>query len=69
METNAKWVADLMKSDGIKPEQITTELALAYLDEVGRKIKLFQSIYLTRNGARDAIQSRVGDLLKIGGGA
>ena len=69
METNAKWVADLMRADGVKPEQITTELALAYLDEVGRKIKLFQSICLTRNGAREAMQSHVRELLKIEGGA
>jgi hypothetical protein len=52
---HAQWVADLMKADGVKPEQVTTELVMAYFDEVGRKIKSIQSIYLTRNGAKQAM--------------
>ena len=66
METNntAKWVADLMRADKVTPEMVTPELALAYFDEVGRRIKKIQTIYLTRAGARAAMQSRVLSLLR-----
>ena len=57
--THAQWVADLMAADGIKPEQVTPELALAYLAIVGRKIVQIQSTYLTRIGAKTALQQLV----------
>jgi hypothetical protein len=57
--THAQWVADLMAADGIKPEQVTPELALAYLAIVGRKIVQIQSTYLTRVGAKTALQELV----------
>jgi hypothetical protein len=57
--THAQWVADLMAADGIKPEQITPELALAYLEIVGRKIQQIQNTYLTRVGAKTALQELV----------
>jgi hypothetical protein len=57
MSTNAhaQWVADLMAADGIKPEQVTPDIALAYLAIVGRKIQQIQSTYLTRVGAKPAL--------------
>jgi hypothetical protein len=61
MDTNtyAKWVADLMAADGIKPEQVTPEIALAYLEVVGRKIQQIQNTYLTRVGAKTALQQYI----------
>jgi len=61
MDTNtyAKWVADLMEADGIKPEQVTPEIALAYLAVVGRKIQQIQNTYLTRVGAKTALQQYI----------
>jgi hypothetical protein len=56
---HARWVADLMDADGIKPEQVTPELAMAYLDIVGRKIVSIQNTYLTRVGAKKALQDLV----------
>ena len=61
MDTNtyATWVADLMEADGIKPEQVTPEIALAYLAVVGRKIQQIQNTYLTRVGAKTALQQYI----------
>jgi hypothetical protein len=61
MDTNtyAKWVADLMEADGIKPHQVTPEIALAYLAVVGRKIQQIQNTYLTRVGAKTALQQYI----------
>lgn len=59
MKNKAQWVADMMKADGVKPEMITAELVMAYFDAVGRKINKIQSVYLTRNGARDAMQKHL----------
>lgn len=56
LEIKAQWVADLMKADGVQPEQITEELCLAYMDEVGRRIEKIRNIYLTRNGAKEALE-------------
>lgn len=55
----AKWVASLMRADGVKPEQVTTELAMAYMDAVGKKITMIQETYLTRNGGKEAMQSNI----------
>jgi hypothetical protein len=57
--THAQWVADLMAADGIKPEQVTPEIALAYLAVVGRKIEQIQNVYLTRAGAKTALQQYI----------
>ena len=57
--THAQWVADLMAADGIKPEQVTPEIALAYLAIVGRKIQQIQNAYLTRIGAKTALQQYI----------
>jgi len=59
MKNKAKWVSDLMAADGVKPEQVTPELAMAYMVTVGKKIEAIQNTYLTRNGARDAIQTAI----------
>ncbi len=65
MDANkAKWVADLMKADGVTPEMVTPELTLAYFDEVGRRIEKLQSTYLTRTGAKEAMQSHILTLCK-----
>ena len=45
--TKAQWVADMMQADGVKPEQLTPELALAYMAAIGKKIVKMQSTYLT----------------------
>lgn len=59
MIAKAKWMADLMLSDGIKPEQLTEELIFAYMDSITRKINAMQSCYLTnaayRNNMRDFV--------------
>jgi hypothetical protein len=57
--THAQWVADLMAADGIKPEQVTPDLALAYLAVVGQKIQQIQNVYLTRVGAKTALQQYI----------
>lgn len=60
--TQAKWIADLMIKDGVTPEnfkEFGEELLLAYADEVTRKIKRIQGIYLTSNGAKDAMINAV----------
>jgi hypothetical protein len=48
-----------MAADGIKPEQVTPDIALAYLAVVGRKIEQIQTTYLTRVGAKTALQELV----------
>ncbi len=55
----AKWVADLMAADGVKAEQVTPELAIAYAEAIELKITAIQSTYLARNGAKEAMQSTV----------
>ena len=59
LQNKAQWVADMMKKDGVTPEQVTPELALAYMDAIGSKIQSIQNTYLTRNGAKDAMQSHI----------
>ena len=55
----AEWIASLMKTDGVSPKQVTPELAMAYMDAVGKKITMMQETYLTRNGGKEAMQSNV----------
>ena len=64
LKRKAQWVADLMKADKVTAEMVTPELALAYFDEVGRRIARIQSIYLTRNDAKEAIQRRILSILR-----
>jgi hypothetical protein len=59
LKSKAQWVADLMKADKVTPEMVTPELALAYFDEAGRRIAKIQSTYLTRQGAKEAMQARI----------
>lgn len=63
LQLKAKWVSELMKADGVKPEQVTPEMALAYMDAIGKKIQAIQNKYLTNPKARESLQlSVLGDL-------
>jgi hypothetical protein len=64
LQNNAQWVANLMKADGVNAESVTTELSLAYLEEVGRKIAKIQNAYLTNPDARKSIIELVYSSLK-----
>lgn len=55
----AEWVARLMQKDGIKPDQFSQELVLAYMDIISEKIKMIQGIYLTKVGAKETLQNLV----------
>lgn len=55
----ARWVADLMMADNVKPEQVTPELAIAYMDEISKKITAIQSAYLTRIDGRNVMQKTI----------
>lgn len=57
LQAKAKWVADLMRADGINSSQVTPDVALAYMEEIGRRIQKIQNTYLTRTGARDVFQA------------
>ena len=59
MNSKAQWVADMMKADGVTPEQVTPELAIAYMQRISKKIEAIQNTYLTRVGAKEAMQSTV----------
>ncbi len=55
----AKWVADMMAADGVCAEPVTPELAIAYMDAIGRKITKIQSTYLTQDRAKESMQDFV----------
>lgn len=59
LKRKAQWVADLMQADKVTPEMVTPEMALAYMDEAGRRIATIQNIYLTHDGAKEAMRSTV----------
>jgi len=59
LKSKAQWVADLMKADKVTAEMVTPDLAIAYFDEAGRRILKMQSTYLTRQGAKEAMQAKV----------
>lgn len=59
LNRKAQWVADMMQTDGVKPEQITEKLVMAYMEAIGRKIQAIQTTYLTRNGAKEAMADYV----------
>ena len=59
MNSKAQWVADMMKADGVTPEQVTPELAIAYMQRISKKIEAIQNTYLTRVGAKEAMQKTV----------
>ena len=67
----AHWVAQLMKADGVTADkfegaddELFGEACLAYMDAIGRKIEMIQSTYLTRVGAKQAMQSAVLNMCK-----
>ena len=55
----AQWVCDLMKQDGVKPEQLTDELCIAYLHTVNRKIEIIQNKLLTDQNAKKEFTSAI----------
>jgi len=57
LKIKAQWAADMMAADGVTPEQFTEELAMAYMEAIGKKIESIQNKYLTRVGATDALQT------------
>ena len=62
MMKTAKWMADLMKADGITPAEFSampSEMIEAYGDAIAKKIEAIQAIYLTRQGAKQAMADRV----------
>jgi hypothetical protein len=59
LQAKAKWVADMMKADGLSADQITEELCLAYFASLGKKIVQIQNIYLARNGAKQAMTNHI----------
>ena len=52
LTNKAQWVCDLMKQDGVKPEQVTDEMCIAYLQTVNKKIQMIQSKLLTDQNAK-----------------
>jgi hypothetical protein len=59
MSSKAKWVADMMKADGVTPEMITQDLIMAYFDAIGKKIESIQNAVMTRPEARAALEKAV----------
>ena len=62
MKNTAKWVSDLMKADGVTPEQFASmpiDMIESYMMTIAKKIEAIQSIYLTRNGAQEVMANRV----------
>jgi uncharacterized NAD-dependent epimerase/dehydratase family protein len=59
MVSKAKWVADLMKSDGVTADQLTNDLINAYMQTIATKIAAIQNTYLTRVGAKSSLESSV----------
>jgi hypothetical protein len=59
MISKAKWMADLMLADGVKPERLDDELILAYMDAITRKINSLQAAYLTNANFKKNIQEFV----------
>ena len=64
IKSKAQWVADLMKADKVTPEMVTPELALAYFDEVGRRIEKMQTEYLTNRATRAKFQAAILGLVR-----
>ena len=70
LQAKAKWCADLMRADGITAEHVAEmteeqkhDLAMAYMQEVGRKIQAIQGIYLTRTGAKECLHQFIATTL------
>jgi len=63
MNRKAQWVADMMKADGVTPEQVTPELSIAYMQRICKKIEAIQNTYLTRVGAKEAMQDMVASVI------
>lgn len=70
LQAKAKWCADLMRADGITAEHVATltedqkhDLAMSYMEAVGRKIQAIQGIYLTRTGAKECLHQFIATTL------
>jgi hypothetical protein len=70
LQAKAKWCADLMRADGITAEHVAKlteeqkhDLAMAYMEAVGRKIQAIQNIYLTRVGAKECLHQFIATTL------
>ena len=48
-----------MAADGVKPSQVTPELAMAYMAEIGKRIEKAQNIYMTNSAARQSMQLNI----------
>lgn len=64
MMMKAKWVADMMHTDGLTAEMMNDPEFLAmsteaYLAGIGKKIQKIQSQYLSNPLAREAMQRQV----------
>ena len=66
MESKAKWVADMMKADGITMEMVSKmtelekiEMSMAYMAAIGRKIQQIQDKYRSSTEAKMAMQKQV----------
>ena len=66
MESKAKWVAEMMKEDGITAEHVNKmteaekiEMAMAYMAAIGRKIQQIQDKYRSSTDAKMAMQKQV----------
>jgi len=59
LTNKAQWVCDLMKQDGVKPEQVTDEMCIAYLQTVNRKIQIIQSKLLTDQNAKKEFSKKI----------
>ena len=57
LKNKAQWVAQLMKADGVTADQLTPEIIMAYLDEVGRRIEKMQTEYLTKPKVREGFDA------------
>ena len=64
LQAKAQWCTDLMRADKITAEHVATlteeqkhDLAMSYMEAVGRKIQAIQGIYLTRTGAKECLHN------------
>ena len=66
MINKARWISDMMKEDGITAEHIKsltdderTELAMAYMAAIERKIKQIQDAYRSNPEAKKTMQHKI----------
>lgn len=53
----------MMQADGVKPEQVTGKLSLAYMETIRKKIVTIQNKYLSNPAATGALNYRVVSML------